>query len=64
MSHNKRIETSREIRLWGGLAVTTVATILVVASNPYVRMFVEEKWENLKSRFGANKLEIEKKGES
>jgi hypothetical protein len=51
MSHYKRIETSREIRLWIGIAIPAITAIIATASNPDVRQWCGDKWNKLKNKF-------------
>ena len=48
MSHNKRIETSRECRLWIATGMGIITTAILVASDPVVRHFVGTTVEDIK----------------
>ena len=47
----KQIEASREMRLWIGQVIVPAAVAAVaIASNPQTRNYVNEKYNNVKSR--------------
>ena len=52
----KRIEASREVRLWiGQVIVPAVMGATMLAANPQVRYFVADKYQKAKSKIKARK---------
>lgn len=53
----KQIEASRELRLWiGQVIVPAVSVSAVLLSNPEVRKFATEKFEDVKRKIRTRKI--------
>lgn len=61
----KNVEKAREIRLWiGQVIVPAIIGGTILWSNPNVRCFIHNKFNNIKTKFNNVKFKIIKKQES
>lgn len=60
---SRKIDTSREVRLWLGLALSAISTAAILMSNPYVKGKVEDGIDGVKEYVNRKKNERKERKE-